>query len=230
MIKIKLNSDYIESYDHMFDVGGTDYTWNRWSTGMARREALLKLQNMGLRVPYYDTVMNMDDLIGYNPRIVVYTDPVAHRGEGKEFPRLSTATLYNYHANLAMLFVPQEGRLKISYRYLRVGTTKMWLKYSSDDAWRSNCGNVEITEYHRPSLMQITNTDFNDPEDCPALAIDFVASKGGKWWAIDLNTSPGIDHTPFTDKYSAPEIVTSIKEWFQQNQSIVCLCGTLQAG
>lgn len=219
--RVKLNSDFTESYDHMFDVGETDFVWNRHSAGLPRKAALLELSAGGARVPYFDTVLNMYDLMSaLNPLVVVYTDPFAHRGEGKEWASLSLETLQKYREDLAMLYVAQPGpagrSAMVSYRYLRVGQKKMWLRYESDDAWRSNCGSkVEIIEYSRPSVMQSGGTP--DLYKHPAIAIDYVASINGMWWAIDLNTSPGIDHTPFTEKYSATEIVDSVKEWFQSN-------------
>lgn len=215
--KVELNSDFTESYDHMFDKGETDFRWTRYSIGLSRGMALLELSGMGLRVPYYDRVSTMSALLGkLRPFVVVYTDEYAHRGEEKEPRTLSLDTLQKYGSNNAMLYVGQFPGNKVSYRYLRMGQRKMWMRYSSDDPWRSNCGNVEIAEHSWPSLMQFTDSGFHDPENFPAIAIDFVSS-GGKWFAIDFNTSPGIDHTPFTEKYSATEIVDSIKKWFQFN-------------
>lgn len=218
--KVELNSDFHESYDHMFDTGETEFVWHRMSVNMDRRTALDVLRQRRLAVPYYDKVENMYALLSeLRPFVVVYTDPFAHRGEGKELRCLSLDTLQKYCDKLAMLYVDQVA--EVSYRYLRMGTKKMWLRYeSSDDAWRSNCGDVEITEISRPSVHQ--SGFYDDPGDHPAVAIDFVSSVGGKWFAIDYNTSPGIDHTPFTHglcpgKYSAPEIVDSVKEWFHNN-------------
>lgn len=216
---VKINSDFHESYDHMFDVGETDSTWNRMSVDMVRRSALNVLQQMRLNVPYYDNVSNMYDLMStFNPLVVVYTEAFAHRGEGKKWTRLSLETLQKHCNDLAMLYVAQRDRPgSVSYRYLRMGRRTMWLRYESDDEWRSNCGNVEITEISRPSEMQFTNAGLLDPQDRPCIAVDFVSSIGGKWWAVDFNTSPGVDHTPFTETYSPEEIVNSIKEWFQLN-------------
>ncbi len=219
---VKLNSDFTESYDHMFDTGETDFEWHRMSEESSRRTALDVLRQMGLNVPYFDKVDNMYDLLSdFRPLVVVYTKPFAHRGEGKKWTCLSLETLQAHYADLAMLYVAQPAQSgSVSYRYLRMGLRKIWLRYESDDAWRSNCGNVEITEIARPSKSQ-TNGGLLDQRDHPCIAVDFVSSSGGKWWAIDFNTSPGVDHTPFTEKYPPTEIVNSIKEWYKLNAARV---------
>lgn len=219
--KVELNSDFHESYDHEFDKGETDFIWHRLSVDTSRKAALDVLRQMGLHVPYYDRIENMYALLGaFSPLIVVYTDPFAHRGEGKELTHISLEALQNHHNKTAMLYVKQPGPAgkgtMVSYRYLRMGTRKMWLRYESkDDVWRSNCGDVEITEISRPPTMQSAFHGESEPH--PAVAIDFVSSIGGRWFTIDYNMSPGIDHTPFTEKYSATEIVDSVKEWFRDN-------------
>ncbi len=219
--KVKLVSDFYgqEPYDCLFDGYNAEIEWVRnGRDGISRRKAFEILQKMGLYVPYYATVQRMYALIGHHrPLIIVYLDEMAHCSEGKEFCCLHQGTRDKYDEALAAVWIDNEGHGAISYRYLRIGLKCFGLQYCSDDRRFSNRGDVAI--YHYPSVVGVVNYiclpgEFKDPYTTPMMAIDFVRSIGGMWWAVDYNTSPGIKDTPVLDLITPQEIVGSIKEYY----------------
>jgi len=215
--KVRLESDFIEPYDHWFDVGERKSMWTvfRRSRGCSRWQGFQRLADMNLRVPYYGTVCEMYDILLGRPPIVLYHDEYAHRGEEKELVILHPGTLDRHPQTFAALYIKPENNRPISYRYLRLGLWTCWLRYMSDDKWRSNCGDVQIDVYSQdPTACLSFPDEFVDLHSVPLLAIDFVKSWSGMWWAVDYNTSPGIKHTPVLDLITPQDIVVSIKEFY----------------
>ena len=213
MTKVKLVSDFHDYYDYMFDLDGYIYERKSINTFVPRQIAFQRLQKLGLNVPRCGSVKDMlDSCIIPSDLLVVYADQFAHRGEGKEIITVSLARQGVCNKNLLSLFasefIESEER-STSYRYLRIGTTVCWVKYHSDDEWRSNCGSeVEITAIDAP----IT---FPELEPYPLFAIDFVKSTFDRqFYAIDYNTCPGLKGTPIEEQYAAPSVVRKIRLWF----------------
>ena len=119
---------------------------------MGRREMFPYLESMGWQTPKHGVVsqlvpdllsewdsemkdMAAQDLID----LVVYTDEAAHCGDGKVRVRAVDALrLYPDRFCCEHLATsPAGGR---SLRYLQVGNRKWWLRYWSEDDWRSNVG------------------------------------------------------------------------------------------
>ncbi len=203
--KLKLRSDFRDWYDHQFDLEGIPF--QRPSVKESRTEGLTLLEKMGLQVPRWGTLGDLQGHVRCQD-LVVYFNPFNHRGEGKRRVD-SYLALRDYDQNLlAMSYIPTQDRTE-SIRYLRVGTMPpCWFRYTSDDHWRSNCGNVEIERIPSPPGF----THFRDPDNIPMLAIDFVQSPYGLWAAIDYNSSPGLD--PLKDIVSADTIVDALKNWY----------------
>jgi hypothetical protein len=216
MPRVQLISDFYgqEPYDHWFDNSGIPLYRN--SKAESRKQGFRHLENMNLRVPYHGTVADMYDIVGHHrPSVVLYHDWYAHRGEGKSLAILHPLTYDTYPQTYAALTIVCHTEPTISYRYLRLGLWTCWLRYMSDDKWRSNCGNVQIDLYSQdPTTCLSFPERFVDPHAVPLLAIDFVRSIGGMWWAIDYNTSPGIKDTPVLDLITPQEIVHLVKEYY----------------
>ncbi len=206
MINVSLKSDFHDYYDHMFDIVGQEF--KRMSvTDLSRSEAFGKLTAMGLATPAWGPVQSLYSTLPAETLVVVYMDEYAHRSEGKS--RMTIEQAIGHCNKIASVYVPNI-RSAISLRYLRIGERIFWLIYSSQDEWRSNYGDVSITNGAAPPYLK----RFRDAEPMPMLAIDFVKCLYGGWLAIDYNTAPGLRGTPVEDAMSATEVMNEIVKWF----------------
>ena len=224
-MKIALHSDFRDYYDHWFC--GTwenpDIIFKRMtSSGFPRPAMLQYLQELGLTVPAYgrvvelvhDLKMNIDEDIREGMSsicsVVIHNDINAHAGEGKILCSYNDA-LENYPNAFAVEHIPSTpSGMGLSLRYLRVGLRQFWLRYSSSDDWRSNCGEVNIEllcEESKVISSQLMGVPY------PLFAVDFII--GDKLYAVDFNIAPGVKGTgieailPAVDAHQA--IVDAIK-------------------
>lgn len=211
---VGLRSDYRDYYDHWFAGSWqrADIIFNRYTVGGLPRPAMFKrMAAWGLKVPRHGTGKELSaSLSEVNTRLVdavVYTDVMAHTGDGKIKINLRDAgRYYPNHFCSEYISTIRDGGGK-SLRYLRIGSRQFWLRYSSADDWRSNCGDVSISilfEFEGPK--ELTDLLY-DKIKYPLFAVDFV-EKGGVLFAIDFNISPGIKGTGI-EKHMLPEEVYS---------------------
>ena len=221
-MNIQLHTDFHDYYDHMFDLDGEVFSRISRDT-KTRRENFLLLESMGLPTPQHG---ELGEFIGWvRPsgivldRIILYTDPYAHAGEGKVLTTKGAA-FDKYPSNtyisemvegcypIECTINPRHGvHRSLSLRYLKVGRRTFWLEYWSDTDWRSNCGEggVEVIceESPRYSLR-----------DLPLFAIDFVISRY-RWQspiALDFNSAPGLGGTGIQDILTPTQVVDLIKD------------------
>lgn len=227
---LQLKSDFIDYYDHWFANSYQEYPiFSRLSVdGISREAQFAKLQAMGLQVPEhgmvsalyrdYETRLQQQ---GFNDtevkgmlelmQLVVYTDPYAHAGEGKCVLGYSDA-LRLYPTHFASLYIMQNVKnLGISLRYLRIGKRQFWLRYASENDWRSNAGEVSITLLSEEKPKSLTDK-LKHPE--PLLAVDFITGQGGGLLAIDHNTAPKLKGTGIENVLPAKEAVAEIVSWY----------------
>jgi glutathione synthase/RimK-type ligase-like ATP-grasp enzyme len=219
-MRVKLISDFIDYYDHFFDVTDYDVVFSRKMTdGPNRLEALTIMKSVGLEVPAYGVIRDiytqtlqafkneqemLDSKYADNMKLVVYTDLRAHCGEAKE--RLSLYEAYKKYPDcLATQYIPCVGDNGRSFRLLMVGNQRFWLEYNSKDDWRSNCGKVEI------QLTSVENAPDLSALHLPLYAIDFVLAPN-RILAVDLNVSPGLKSTPVEDILKPQDCADLIKE------------------
>ncbi len=208
MPKIRLVSDFLDYYDHWFDREG--HTFERLAhKGMPRRAALEYMFSLGLDVPLFGTVKELSQ-IPWLTNVVVYTDEMAHRGEGKLMMPLAQA-IKQYPDNLATEYIPVTHNVNrgVSWRYLQIGNKYVWLKYQSDD-WRSNFGNVKI------SILGIIGDGYHPKIHLPLFAIDFIPAN--HVYAIDFNTAPQIRGTGIENILPARETAEAIKRAVEEFQ------------
>ena len=206
-MKIKLNSDFIDYYDHWFcrSTESPDFVFNRYSrSGLSRKPMFDELCNLGFNTPRYGEVKN---LVNYtnNRFIIVYLDEYSHQGEDKIKCSPKFAHL-NYPDYLGSEFL-EEGN-GFSYRLLKVGNLCFKLSYSSKYSWKSNCGDVRIKLFNYIKLNEFINT-----KQYPLLAIDFVLHNGGMY-AFDLNTAPLLKCTGIENWFSSKEIYKEIENFY----------------
>jgi len=239
---LKLYSDFIDYYDHHFDIDGERF--DRFSTdGMNRIEMFKFLELHGYEVPKHGTVKEISEWypnrwIGYDENaskysdsdevpkfdtwkfteVVIYTDLKAHRGEGKIKMRLDEA-MEKYPNNFASLYI---FNWATSYRHLQIGEKSFWLRYCNRGDWRSNCGSVNIKIISQ-------STGYHKSIKYPLFAIDFIGSLDPDFYikyranikyelsysAIDFNISPGIKGTGIEDILKPNEIVELIKKYYE---------------
>lgn len=119
-------------------------------------------------------------------RVVVHTDEMAHRGEGKLLLS-GTDALRDYPDTFCTQYIPtRPDGGAFSQRLLVVGDLNFIIEYASED-WRSNVGEVQTAVRNRFDGQRPTY-----PISSPIYAIDFVAN-GTDIRAIDLNVAPGLD-------------------------------------
>ncbi len=226
-MKVQLKSDFNDYYDHCFDLEGI--LFERYSRqGRGRRAALEFLSAIGVKTPPYGTpqeVRNQTDprllerelLLQQDSKyllsVVVYLDENAHRGEGKVLMPLYQA-LVKYPHYLCSLFIPPLPGKSISRRYLQVGRKAFWLRYTSRDDWRSNCGNVEI------EMIKQEEDAYHPQIHYPLFSIDYIANTE-ELLAVDLNVSPQLKGTGIEEILSGQEVVHLIREAISEFKSNV---------
>lgn len=228
-MKIHLKSDFRDYYDHAFcgSWETPDAVFERLSTGgLARPAMLAALAEAGLRVPRHGPVrelvpqMKADwgdaELAAQMAGIldvVVHVDERAHAGAGKV--KLSWAeALAHYPEAFAVEFLPTvPGPGSVSLRHLRVGRRQFWLRYTSDDDWRSNCGEgaVSLLCEEAPRPMEEVAPQLRSS---PLVAVDFLQI-GSQIYAIDLNVAPGLAGTGIEEHLAPAEVLAEIEAWLK---------------
>lgn len=210
---IKLISDFHDYYDHnfAFRTSKVKYTLNRnGKDGMHKYSQLQLIQSFGYPVPPHGTVHSVMSMFPHE-HLIVYTDPFAHRSEGKHLSRGNLA--YDAEPGLfCTALIPHfnhgEGYSR-SYRQLWIGNVGYMLDYSSDDLWASNFGNVHIRLVDKLYIKR-------PPANYPLFAIDFIQDIAGKMWGIDFNTAPGIKGTPVEKLHKPREVAQLLADWYDK--------------
>jgi hypothetical protein len=226
--KVRLISDFVDYYDHWFDGYDSELIFRRLSkSGMSRPDMLRFLKEKGFATPAFGTVKDLYDEIirkqyhdtpGFDSilSVVVYTDIFSHRGEGKLLlPFNEAIEKYPDHFATEYLCVQKNG-LGLSYRYLKIGQESFWLQYSSENDWRSNYGEVNVT-------ILFQQLPIYHAIDYPLYAIDFLPI-AGTLYAIDFNIAPQIKGTGIEDILPAKKVADLIKIELlkQKGETIVC--------
>lgn len=205
-MKVKLVSDFRDFYDPWFDRDG-DTVFRRMTTdGMDRIQMLEWLKKNHFNPPPYGFVR---DLWKDARKLVVYTDLRSHRGEGKLLLP-SDQAFEQYPGGFASVYLEGPAR---TTRILKIGSMAFRLRYESDDKWRSNVGDVQIT-------VEDIMTPPASLESFPLVAIDLVeGSDPDNPSAIDLNIAPGIQWTGVEDHLKGPEVVSLLSQSLEKEKA-----------
>lgn len=224
--KVHLVTDFFDFYDRYFDYSGP--VWKRLtSKGLTRLRALKMLDDAGFFVPQFGKIkelvesLDIEDLLqtGDKTDVIVYLNEMAHRGEYKIKMNLMAAC-EAFPSYLCSFYVPQITKNPISVRLLKIGNIYHFFKYTSDDRWRSNCGNVTIARMIESSIMDEFASAIAKLDHIlklPLWAIDFVRDPDGIWYAVDLNTAPKLEESLMEEVYTAKQISNLIKEYIYAN-------------
>lgn len=171
------------------------------------------MASLGVAVPRYGSVAEVvagaHAEPGVEARVVVYTEPRAHRGEGKVLLGADEALARFPRAPATEYIAPMEAAGgPVSMRALGLGSIVYWLRYTSDDAWRSNCGEVTVERLDAPPVGVDVAALSRIPH--PLYAVDYAPGRGGAMWAVDFNTAPQVRGTGIEDHLSARDAAEQI--------------------
>lgn len=210
-MKIALKSDFRDCYDKYFTTTLMPYDaiFTRvMKTFVPKHQQFQVLSHMGLSTPLIGIIRDMFNA-GHrlDQWVVVYGDLFEHASGGKRIMLLKDAMEF-YPDNFCSVFIePKENAT--SYRFLQVGARAFWLKYKSDDQWRSNVGDVKVEV--------LRETDPKYAIGYPLLGIDFIEHVDGgldKRDAIDFNTSPSLTPLMVDGFMTEKQMYQEIHNWF----------------
>lgn len=228
---LRLQSNFIDYYDHQFAGSyqqDAPYFSRMSRASLHRKDMFALLQSRGLTTPLHGTVrelhahhLNALQQQGYKDetlasmlemsQLVVYTDPYAHAGEGKVLLSV-TAALAQHPDTYGSEYLPQNGAgTGVSLRYLRIGRRQFWLRYTSEDDWRSNAGTVAIELLCEEAPKPVSEAK-HSPE--PLLAVDFIIGPNRTLVAVDHNTAPQLRGTGIEARLSTKDVVDEIATWY----------------
>jgi hypothetical protein len=214
-MKIGLESDFRDFYDHWFDKAPVDYLLRRNTRpndGISKRDQFELLENAGFSVPIHGWVHDIWSRTSKD-YLVVYDDEFAHCGEGKTLWHRTKAAM-EATGKYCSIFIPTTNdpvTQSESIRLLAIGDRLFWLTYKSD-GWMSNhAENIEVKvnseTLGRRSFAIEGEHDFDFLNRYPLFAIDFVKPLSSNLiMAIDFNTSPGLKGTGIEDVLPAKEV------------------------
>lgn len=209
-MNIALKSDFRDYYDHWFLNAHfhNDYKLaftRNMDQGLSRPLMFdFMSKELNLRVPQYGKISQLQSLIDPNEYVVLHENLRIHVGEGKKLIRFKQIASTD---DFVVKYIdPSEENT--SYRYLRIGKKHFWFKYTSENDWRSNVGDVVIKRI-RNSMATLVNFDVVKH---PLYAIDFVKDKNGKMYALDFNESPGLKGTGIEEILKPKEVYNLICE------------------
>lgn len=209
MFKLKLKSDFTETYDAFFDKEGLEF--RRMSNeGPTRLQMFNEFRQLGIQAPKFGGyILFMED----NPdNLVVLHHGNKHNGEGKQLKALKDVNDWErgnclfceYYFPTLTMDPKLQGH---SSRILCIGNRAWSLEYYSYEDWRSNCGEGDIL-----LKGEIPLPAWRSKLAYPLLAIDFVGPDTNLK-AIDLNIAPGIRGIKLG--LQGYEIVNLIKEYYK---------------
>lgn len=229
-IKIGLESDFRDYYDHVFynsldlSLSGIFYRIaNNPDFSLPKRRQFQYLESAGFRVLKHGLVK---DVATENNKVVVYIDEYIHQGQGKDLLDGSFALSIHPEKYCSEYIGHSFGK---SCRYLQIGDRSFVYWYQSSDDWKSNTGEVEIS-------TPVEHDFWDDPHETALIggekrsrqrdivfqhwamfAIDLVPVSNTKLAAIDLNTAPGLKWTGMEDLMSPMDVYNAIKAFWGMN-------------
>lgn len=238
-MKIYIDSDFTDYYDHAFDKASADqlndnadtlHVIRRNTTDfIPRTNWFLDMSEKGVSViPYGEAKFIKEhltkDIKGFErnksvinkildqTELVVYLDEYKHQGEGKEVMTLRKAA-NRFPNHLASLYFKTRPVGSRSIRYLKIADRYFFIEYISYSDWRSNYGDGEINLLDDRGVLtkeELTSAPF---QHIPMYAIDFV-EYNDVMFAVDFNLSPKISGTGVDKILSPTEIYNSMKEFY----------------
>ncbi|MBO5388339.1 MAG: hypothetical protein J6A59_09395 [Lachnospiraceae bacterium] len=205
MSMLHIKSDFNDYYD-VLNSESCSITYNRYLRESKQRGTALKyLRNIGIKTL---EIKQVSSFFRDDSPIVVYTDPIAHHGNGKKIMSVDEAQLL-YSNYMASKYYQSDHN--ITLKFLQIGKRRFTLYFKKEEPISLNMGKLidlreSTPEYNRLigipifSIDYISNgnhmiaTDFNEVEDLKALGVD-------KWLSADTVVTEIIDALAIYNKY-----------------------------
>lgn len=197
-IGIRLESDFADYYDSCFESSGL-LTYKRFmKDSLPRGEALSLISKF--KVPVIE-ISSVNNFGRFYDKLVVYTDPKLHDGQGKVILSRSEASLM--HGNcLASPFI--SGTNGVYLKYLQIGTRRFQLTMQNPfDGKKCTMGDIINIQELKPELNFIIGL--------PIFSIDYIANNN-LMMAIDFNEVQSLDKLRFQRFMSASDIVKEVEK------------------
>ena len=203
-----LSSDFRDFYDHWFESNG-DVGLERTNQGvLSKIEALDLLVSLGIPTVEYGNAEFARSL--QDEFVLVITNPYGHAGLSFMKIDRTDAMLHNFGDAFIRYY---EDALPYTIRALYIGDSAYHLVIRNGKHYKSNVDTESIfyDDFDMPKLLSrfslgALGTQF------PLYAVDFIELSDGRLLACDLNTSPGMRHTPLRDMIPPVEVATKIQE------------------
>lgn len=188
-------SDFKDYYDICSSDDGILYKRNM-SDCMQRGRALKYLRNIGIKTIDVKQVSNFSYL---DKKLVVYTDPKKHNGQGKKICTYDEA-ISCYGNFLASPYIEEaEG---ITIKYLQIGKQRFTLTF------RNYNDNLNIGQLVNISKQE---NSYNRLIGLPIFSIDYI-SNGVEMVATDFNEVQNLQRIGMNNYLGAKDIVSEILE------------------
>ena len=207
-MRLKLVSDFVDFYDHLFSSDEDSVPFSRVSASDIDQESQFEfLVSLKYNVPYYGQLgALLETMDNENDLFVIYDS----KGQKPRFLTRSEALQEPFNQFSAAHILHDTGRA-ISYRWLQVGDHPFLLEYASDDSWNSRTGTVAIRVIKASSVRA-----FLPHIPHPLWAIDFIPfDNNSQRIAIKFTTSPVLQQTGIEEFMTAEEIVAAISRGVQ---------------
>lgn len=190
MTGIKIVSDFKDYYDIVSDENSS-IVYNRfWSKCEQRATALRNLQSMGTRTIEIKPVSNF---LFSDGRLVVYTNPKLHNGQGKKIMTVGEARQIYLNYTASQYFENSDGFVK----FLQVGKRRFIISYKRTD-------NDDLSKSIITDINEISS-EYNRIVALPIFSIDYI-SLNNVMVATDFNEVESLQNCG-VDKLLAPEVV-----------------------
>ena len=196
MGKIKIVSDFTDYYDNLCDDTSQIVYKRNLSDCMQRGKALNFLQSKSIRTIEVKPVTAFNS---WDNKLVVYKDPIAHHGEGKEIVDINFAKSM-YPNCLASKYIESDNFLTV--KFLQLGKRRFTITYQSSALSLDKGTIINISE---------SASEYNVNIPYPIFSIDYI-SINNVMIATDFNEVENLQLLNFEAQVNAESVVEEIKQ------------------
>lgn len=196
MDSICIKSDFTDYYDIIQDKNSV-LTYNRYLSECKQRGTALKyVRSLGLKTLELKPV---NQYISLDGKILVYTNPRLHNGEGKKIMTVDEA-LRSYNNCIASKFYEDTTNV---VKFLQIGKRRFTLYFKKDTPYDLSHGNlIDIRE---------SVSEYNRLIGLPILSIDYIEING-EMVATDFNEVENLGKLGMSEFLRPEDIIKEIKE------------------
>ncbi len=190
--KLGLQTDFTDYYDYLCIQQDKLINYvRRYSNSLSKGKALMELRKIGVKTIHLASVQ---EIAPSNKKVVVYTDPKKHRGEGKILMSSNDAMI-TYPTNLCSAY--NEDSFGVTNKFLQIGKRR----------FRIIVENTEPLKEGRAISIDEIAPEYNFNLRLPIFSIDYISTSGGLL-AVDFNIIQELKHLNIQNILK-PEIVVA---------------------